>query len=370
MASRYIGLISGTSMDAIDAVLADLRCMPPELVATHVHPFADSVREDLNAVVAGPCDDPHLVWRLDRQLGELFAEAARALLRETGTSADEIRAIGSHGQTVAHFPTEAWPYTVQLGDPSVIAERTGITTVADFRRRDMAAGGQGAPLAPAFHRAALTSHEIPRAVVNIGGIANITALPPDQRGEVIGFDSGPGNTLMDLWAGEHLGTRIDTDGRWAAGGRLEPTLLSSLEADPYFAAPPPKSTGREYFHLGWLREHLEHLEPAPRARDVQRALCELTANTIARAIEAHANDSREVFVCGGGTHNATLMAALSEKLRPRPVRSTAELGLDPDWVEAIAFAWLAHQALEGKPGNLPSVTGARHAVVLGAIYPA
>ena len=364
----YIGLMSGTSMDGVDAALVDIGEKACSLAAARAHPMPRAVRDDLSRLIGAPHPDAHLVWQLDQRVGGLFAEAATLLIDQAGTCANEVLAIGSHGQTIAHHPGAPRPYTVQIGDPNVIAERTGITTVADFRRRDVAAGGEGAPLACAFHRAAMSRPDRERSVVNIGGIANITVLP--ASGEVTGFDSGPGNTLMDGWAERHLGTAMDRDGAWARTGAVDETLLARLRSDPYFSKPPPKSTGREHFNMNWLERHL-HAEGRPLApRDVQSTLCALSATTIARGVLDFARSSTEVLVCGGGAHNPLLMEALRDRLSPRTVETTTLAGIGPDWVEAAAFAWLARQTLAGMPGNLPGVTGARRPVVLGAIHPA
>ena len=336
--SLYIGLISGTSMDAVDSVLVSHDADRPELIASHAH---------------------------------LFADAVTRLLQDAAIGAGEVIAIGSHGQTVYHGPNDKPPITVQLGDPNVIAERTGITTVADFRRRDMAAGGQGAPLVPAFHRAVMQKSGSPRAIVNIGGIANLTVLPGNPEEEVLGFDTGPGNTLMDLWCRRHRDAPLDRDGAWARGGKPVPALLRLLLEDPYFAAAPPKSTGREYFNLDWLDAAIEKSSSKEvDAQDVQHTICELTAKTIVEATRKYAPETREIFVCGGGAHNAALMRALAAVAGNISVNSTAAAGFDPKWVEAVAFSWFAKQTLEGNPSNLPSVTGARHPVILGGIYKA
>jgi anhydro-N-acetylmuramic acid kinase len=289
-------------------------------------------------------------------------------LVRSGLRAGEIRALGSHGQTVRHHPAGAYPFTSQLGNPAVIAELTRITTVADFRARDVAAGGQGAPLAPGFHAAQFRSPAVDRVILNLGGIANITYLPSAGAQPVIGFDTGPGNTLIDQWTYRHRQQRFDRDGAWAATGRVSGALLERLLADPYFAMAPPKSTGREHFHLDWLQGHLAALGQVLAAQDVQATLLELTARSVARALTGFVPGVRELYVCGGGSHNRALMAALSERLPEMTLHTTEELGIHPDWVEAVAFAWLAHQTLEGLPGNLPSVTGARRPVILGAIY--
>ncbi len=366
--SLYIGLISGTSIDGVDAALLDIEDGAFSLAATRVHPFPPSLRDDLTEFITAGHPRARLVWQLDQQVGELLAEAALALVDDAGVRAEEIRAIGSHGQTIAHHPRAQHPHSVQIGDPNVIAERTRITTIADFRRRDVAAGGEGAPLACGFHLAAMALPGAERSVVNIGGIANISVLR--AGGEVTGFDSGPGNTLMDGWTALHLGARMDRDGAWASRGSVDEALLARLCRDPYFSMPPPKSTGREYFNIRWLKQHLRADARPLAPEDVQSTLCELSAVTIGRGIEEFAKESTDVLVCGGGASNPALMATLRRRLAPKVVESTAAIGIDPDWVEAAAFAWLAHQTLGGLPGNLPSVTGARRAVVLGAIHPA
>lgn len=372
----YLGLMSGTSADAIDAAL--IRLAPAdergiELVAVHKHPLPPEIRRRIQALTrpGAASDALEEAGALDTLLGELFAEAALALLAKAKRRPEEVRAIGSHGQTLRHRPDGSAPFTLQIANPAVIAERTGITTVADFRRRDLAAGGQGAPLVPAFHRHVFHVPGRARAILNIGGIANLTYLPAEPQDAVRGFDTGPGNTLLDQWIQRHRGEDYDRNGQWAAGGRVVPALLEALLADPYFARPPPKSTGREYFHLGWLERHLGAIASfAPAAQDVQATLLQLTARSAARALREFLPPVEELYVCGGGAHNSALIAALAEELAGIPVQTTDALGLAPDWVEAAAFAWLAHQTLEGRPGNLPSVTGARREVVLGGIYKA
>ena len=355
-------------MDGVDAALIDIEDNAFSLAATRAHPFPPTLRNDLARLVTARYPSASLAWRLDERTGELFAEAALALLGDAGKSSGEIRAIGSHGQTIAHHPRGPHPHTIQIGNPNIIAERTRITTVADFRRRDLAAGGEGAPLACGFHLAALSLPDAERSVVNVGGIANISVLP--AQGDVTGFDSGPGNTLMDLWTKRHLGAGMDRDGAWAGQGRTDETLLARLCSDPYFSKPPPKSTGREYFNMQWLERHLRDEARVLAPEDVQSTLCELSAATVARGIEKFATASNEILVCGGGARNPSLMAALRRRLGPRTVETTNAAGIDPDWVEAAAFGWLARQTLHGLPGNLPSVTGARHPAVLGAIHPA
>ena len=358
-------------MDSVDAVLVSHGAATPKLIASRAHPIPQALTARLHALVSEGLPSGPEVWHLDAQLGTLFADAVAQLLVHADVAATEVVAIGSHGQTVYHGPKDQPPVTVQLGDPNVIVEHTGITTVADFRRRDMAAGGQGAPLVPAFHRAVLQKSGTPRAVVNIGGIANVTVLPGNFDADIVGFDTGPGNTLMDMWCRRHRLAPMDRNGEWAGGGKLMNELLAALLDDPFFDAPPPKSTGREYFNLEWVDAALKRTRAvAADARDVQRTLCELTATTIVQAIRKHAADTREIMVCGGGAHNAALMQTLAIHAGDLSVESTIAAGFDPDWIEAIAFSWFAKQTLEGLPSNLPSVTGARRPVILGGIYKA
>jgi anhydro-N-acetylmuramic acid kinase len=364
----YVGLISGTSMDAIDAALVEIdgaRCVVQHARAV---PYAPTLREQLFRLISRPVGvNLDEVGALDTAVGEAFAAAALQLLREANVHGAQITAIGSHGQTLRHQPGGAHPFTWQIGNPDIIAERTGITTVADFRRRDVAAGGEGAPLAPALHQAVLGSATEARAVINIGGIGNITWLPPDAT--PIGFDTGPGNCLMDGWSERHRGIAFDRDGEWAASGRVDPSLLQSLLSEPFFSKPPPKSTGRELFNMGWLDTHLGALKPEPSPADVQSTLCELTARSIATACQQLGHVQR-ALLCGGGAHNRELRRRLEAHLTATVIATTAAFNLDPDFVEAAAFAWLASRTLAGLPGNLPSVTGARHRVVLGSIHPA
>jgi len=302
-------------------------------------------------------------------LGKLFAEAANALIEKSGIPRREIRAIGSHGQTIRHRPQAKHPFTLQLGNPSMIAEQTGLTTVADFRARDMASGGQGAPMVSGFHQLMFRSQHVDRVILNIGGIANITALPKDLAKPVLGFDTGPGNTLLDQWIHQHQNCAHDTAGHWAASGKVSTALLNSLLSDPYFKKPPPKSTGREDFNLEWLESHVNAQNKKMAAEDVQATLVQLTVRTIVQAIRDFLPQTQEVYVCGGGAHNNALMKQLAESLSGIPVSTTETLGMPPDWIEAAAFAWLAHQAMERQSGNVPSVTGAKRAVVLGGIFP-
>ncbi len=354
-------------MDAVDAALVRFASgQRPRLVAAEAVP----VPADLVARTRRALREPvpvHEIGALDAAWGERFAEAALRLLRQARIDPTRVRAIGSHGQTLWHAPHARPPFTWQIGDPTRIVQATGITTVADFRRRDIAAGGQGAPLVPAFHRALFQTPTHDRVVLNVGGIANVTLLP--ASGVVSGFDTGPGNTLLDAWARRHLRRPYDEGGRWAASGQIHPRLLERLLGEPYFAQDPPKSTGPERFHLDWLDSALEGLQRPPSAVDVQATLVELTATTVARAITTQLPGTCEILVCGGGAFNPYLMQRLTHHLPGRQVRTTTELGVPAEWVEAMAFAWLAREALAARPGNVPAVTGAAAPVVLGAIYP-
>lgn len=293
-----------------------------------------------------------------------FAAAINQFLQVYNIAPAQIEAIGSHGQNIYHHPHPPYPFTLQIGDPNTIAALTGITTVADFRRKDLAYGGQGAPLVPAFHAEIFRHPHKNRVIVNIGGIANITVLPADPTQPVIGFDTGPGNALLDSWIAKHLEQTHDHDGKWAAQGQYSETLLNALLSDPYFFHPSPKSTGREYFNLNWLKNFLPF---TAKPVDIQATLVELTARSIIDAINKHMLEG-EIFVCGGGAHNAFLMQRLGSLAKNYTVSSTQTLHISPDWIEAMAFAWLAKQTLEKKPGNMPQVTGARQTAILGGIY--
>lgn len=359
----YIGLMTGTSLDGIDCVLVDFANERPQLLASQLAPFDPALRDELLALQAPGDNELHRVMLAGNALADAFAEAVKAVMQQGGVNAQQIAAIGMHGQTLRHRPELA--YTVQIGNAARLAERTGVAVVSDFRSRDVAAGGQGAPLVPAFHTG-LFGHAVHRVIVNIGGITNITTLPPD--GPVLGWDTGPGNVLMDGWIACHRSEHYDADGAWAATGKVDDALLATMLGEPYFAAPPPKSTGRDLFRPVWLDAMLAGHARAP--VDVQATLLALTAHTIADQIERHAQAAAEIYICGGGTRNGALMAQLAQRLSPRQVCTTEALGLHPDWVEAVAFAWLARRCLQGQPGNLPAVTGAAGLRVLGAIYPA
>ncbi|MDR1075419.1 MAG: anhydro-N-acetylmuramic acid kinase [Xanthomonadaceae bacterium] len=364
--SLYLGIISGTSADGIDVAL--IQTEPAiRLLAGHTYPWDDRLRAQLLCLGQGHDDiqSLDLLGQLDAQVGLAFADAALQLLDDANIAPSRVHAIGSHGQTLRHRPAADPPFSMQIGDGSRIAEHTGITTVTDFRRRDIAAGGHGAPLVPAFHRAMLHSPDESRAVLNLGGIANLTLLP--RTGPVRGFDTGPANALLDAWCQRHTGMAFDRGGVLATRGKIDHELLERLLADPWFRQPPPKSTGREMFHLDWLRPRLGGTEPV---EDVQATLAELTAMTVTDQLRMQQPDTERVLVCGGGVHNPLLMQRLSSYLPDVASESTARYGLDPDFVEAMAFAWLARETLAGRPGNLPAVTGAEGLRILGAIHPA
>lgn len=370
MPEYFIGLMSGTSMDAIDAVLVDMAGDVPAHIADFTLPLPAEVRRSLRSI-DGHDNSLNAIGTLDVMLGKLFADAVNGLLQQSGIVASNIVAIGSHGQTIHHHPHGEHPFTLQIADPSVIAERTGITTVADFRRRDIAAGGQGAPLVPAFHARVFRSAEVHRGIINIGGIANLTVLPADQQQPVIGFDTGPGNGMLDAWANRHLDKPMDKDGAWAAGGTVDNELLELLLTDGYFGSSPPKSTGFEYFNIDWLDAVLKTFVRPVEPQDVQTTLTALTARTIADAMQHWAPRTSQLFLCGGGTYNLYLGECLQAELGDKcELLTTSTLGVGPQWVEATGFAWLAQQTLAGKPGNLPDVTGANRPVVLGGIYQA
>ncbi|MBM3340778.1 MAG: anhydro-N-acetylmuramic acid kinase [Betaproteobacteria bacterium] len=358
----YVGLMSGTSLDGIDAVVASFDG-GARLLESHYQPFDAELRAELFALQAPGDDEIHRASLAANRLARAYAAAVQTVLAKASLRASDIAAIGCHGQTVRHRPDAG--YTTQLGNAALLAEMTGITVVNDFRSRDIAAGGQGAPLVPAFHRELFASRDEHRVIVNIGGIANITDLP--AAGPVTGFDCGPGNALMDEWVSTNLGHAFDRDGAWAATGLVLPEILNHLILNDFFEIPPPKSTGREVFHLGWVKQALRGGE---RAQDVQATLLELTAQGIAQAITRHCAPAQALFICGGGAHNRALMTRLAALLPRQRVADTGVLGLHVDWVEAVAFAWLARQTLLAAPGNLPAVTGAAGQRVLGAIYPA
>lgn len=364
--NRYIGLMSGTSLDSIDAVLVEFE--PKfQLLCTHNHPLPENLRQEILALTQ-PGDNEIERWAaLDLSLADLFAEASLALLAKASVPTHKITAIGSHGQTLRHLPQLGT--SLQAGDPNRLAEQTGIAVVADFRRRDLAAQGQGAPLVPAFHQALFHALNEDRVVINIGGMANLTWLPKDLTHTVIGFDTGPGNVLLDAWIQHQRQLKFDANGAWAASGQVQSRLLQQLLSHPYFQRQGPRSTGREVFHLQALLDELEAFSAPIRAEDVQATLTEFTALSIHQALQPLTRQAYGVYLCGGGSHNTYLKQRLNFWLQ-QPIQTTAALGLDPDWVEACAFAWLAERRIQHLSGNLPSVTGAKGPRCLGGIYSA
>jgi anhydro-N-acetylmuramic acid kinase len=378
MRNYFIGLMSGTSLDGADGVLVDFSGDTLRVVAAATEPFSASFRTELLALNSPTHNELHRAARAGTQLAAVYARVVHQLLALAagqGISATQIEAIGAHGQTVRHLPERTSDeasgagYTIQLNNPSLLAELTGIAVVADFRSRDVAAGGQGAPLVPAFHQSVFGRTDAMVTVLNLGGIANLSVLPADRKTDILGFDCGPGNALMDAWCQQHTGQPFDAGGAWAASGKLLPALLASLLNEPYFAAPPPKSTGRDLFSLDWLAGKLAHFS-AERPQDIQNTLAELTASACISSVNSYGKDSAELVVCGGGAFNTHLMQRLQVGLPLVQVRSSDALGLPALQVEAAAFAWLARQAVNRQPGNLASVTGAAGPRVLGAIYPA
>jgi anhydro-N-acetylmuramic acid kinase len=364
MRQLYIGLMSGTSLDGIDAVLVFLDgIQPPTLLAQNYLPFNNDIKNELLALHTPSSGELHRAQLMGNVLARLYATSIERLLNQVQLTSAQISAIGCHGQTIRHCPEHG--YTVQLGNAALLAELTGITVINDFRSRDIAAGGQGAPLVPAFHHHLLRNDTIHRVIVNIGGISNLTNLAPHAI--TSGFDCGPGNLLMDAWCFQHLSEPYDKDGKWSTTGSVLPNVLTRMLKEPYFALPAPKSTGRDLFNMAWLTSHLEGDE---RGEDVQATLLELTAVTIAQAIQKDCLGAAEVYVCGGGAHNRSLMTRLAALLPHCVLGTTDQLNVNGDYLEAIAFAWLAAQTLAKIPANLPHVTGASHACILGAVYPA
>lgn len=363
----YIGLMSGTSMDAIDAALVDFSNGQLSLVDYQQFPIDEGTRQAVRAINSS--SSLLEITRLDVIMADCFTNAVKQLLSSNGLSPSAITAIGSHGQTILHLPNAPYPRTLQIGDPARIAIHTGITTIADFRRGDIAAGGQGAPLAPAFHVDQFSPVKNDLVVLNLGGMANVTVIPDNPEQSALGFDTGPGNALMDGWCQKHLHEDFDGDGSWASAGSCNMELLGVLLDTDYFDRFPPKSTGKDEFNLHWLGQKLAQIESQPAAQDIQATLLELTATTITAGIKQHAPGCAEILLCGGGIHNVALIKRLHELMPAMQIESTASRGIDPDAMEAIAFAWLAKQRLELLPGNLPAVTGASRPVLLGAVYP-
>jgi anhydro-N-acetylmuramic acid kinase len=367
--------MSGTSLDGVDGVLVDFAVRGSEPLHVLAHrqlEFAADQRAELLDLNRSGDDEIHRVALAGNRLAQSYAEVVASLLASAGLTSDQVAAVGCHGQTVRHRPGEfdGVGYTVQVNAPALLAERSGIDVIADFRSRDVAAGGQGAPLVPGFHRALFWRPGEPTAVLNLGGIANLSAI--DANGSTVGFDCGPANALLDAWCAAVLGQRFDRDGAWAASGKVDVALLDALLAEPYFQLPPPKSTGRDLFNAQWLEACLAATGTQTRlpAEDVQATLAELTVRTAADAVRRHAPAAKELVVCGGGAFNRDLMSRLGGRLAPMAVGSSADHGLPPEQVEACAFAWLARAFVGGEPGNLPAVTGARGPRILGALYPA
>lgn len=364
----YIGVMSGTSLDGIDTALVDIKGDKTTLLAHDDFPLPTSIKQDLLSISLGQSTDLVKIGSLDYSLGHLYADAILQLLNKANVKPCEVVAIGNHGQTVYHQPEGTTPFTMQLGDANIISTRTQITTVADFRRKDMALGGQGAPLVPAFHKTLFEPSHNSVVVLNIGGIANITVLKPDTP--VVGYDTGPGNILLDAWIFKQKGQPYDKDGEFSHSGNVIPSLLQQLLKEDYFTKTAPKSTGRELFNLHWLKQQLSHSGHQYRPEDIQATLLELTAKTITDEVKQHAQGTTpELLICGGGGKNPALVKRLTELLPNWRVGSTDMRGVNGDYMEAIAFAWLAYRRIKGLPSNLPEVTGARKAASLGVIYP-
>jgi anhydro-N-acetylmuramic acid kinase len=363
----YVGAITGTSVDGLDLALLEAS-EPPAILAGRTVPIPPTLVRLLKGLGSGEFTGLDQLGEADHRLGALIGHAIVDFLRDLSLPPDRIAGIGSHGQTVRHRPDGAAPFSLQIGDPNLIAEITAIDTVADFRRRDIAAGGQGAPLVPPFHDALFRTSAEDRTVLNIGGIANISHLPSDTAAHISGFDTGPGNALIDAWAERHLGTPYDHDGAWARSGAVDHELLTRLLTDPYFEARPPKSTGKELFNLAWLSA-LDHEISRRRPEDVQATLAELTALTVHQAIHRWAPATATVIVCGGGRLNRHLMERLGARLTNISTMPTESFNYNGDWIEAAAFAWLAHRTLNDQNGSDRAVTGARASRVLGAYYP-
>lgn len=362
----YLGLMSGTSLDGVDAAIVDFS--NSRTVALHclTEPYPESISGRIRTLTRTSSVIIDELCGLDVELAEYYVNVVHKILAEAAIPADHIRAIGSHGQTIHHSPERKPRFTLQIGDPNTLVAGTGITTVADFRRRDMALGGQGAPLAPAFHQSIFHSTDKDRAIINIGGIANITYLPADTGAATIGFDTGPGNTFLDYWINLHLQQKFDDSGTWAARGNIDTNLLQEMiSGEPFFLQRPPKSTGTEYFGPKWLDKFaMQQQNP----ENIQATLLELTARSIAMGIGQLEQLPQECYICGGGAHNQALIERLKNLLPDTTLQTTAALGVNPDYVEAIAFAWLARQTIQGLPGNLPSVTQANSPTILGGVF--
>ena len=364
----YIGLMSGTSLDGVDVAIVDFDQFPPQILHCQSQPYPQSLHDALRELCQAQSTSLDTLYTLDAQLGEHYAVEVSSALEAAGIGRDSVIALGCHGQTIRHSPDSAVPYTAQIGDPNRLAARSGITTVADFRRKDIACGGQAAPLAPAFHQFLFRSDSENRVVINIGGIANLTYLAADPATPVLGFDTGPGNTLLDFWIRQHRRLDYDDAGNWARSGRcIDDLLRRMLTGEPYFVLSAPKSTGTEYFNPNWLASFVDDKHAA---EDVQATLVELTAITLAEAIGGLPQAPANCYVCGGGSHNLYLLERIATALPDCTIQTTAALGLDPDYVEASAFAWLARERIRQRFGNIPDVTHARRATILGGVYAA
>lgn len=360
--------MSGTSLDGVDVAAVDFTGSKPQLIAADTIAFPLALRQEIQQLIDEQQTSFVALGQLDMRLGQLYAESVNRLLDDNDLNRADFSAIGCHGQTICHAPDLSPAFSMQIGNANVIAENTGLTVINDFRQRDIVLHGQGAPLVPAFHQALFHDPGEHRVIVNIGGIANITILPADNESPVMGFDVGPGNTLMDCWIHLQKGCDYDRDGKFASQGMVNEALLSNLLNDPYFQQAPPKSTGREYFHYAWLEQHLKTIPETIHATDVQATLSTLTSKLIADAVRQHAPQTQVIYICGGGAHNPVLMNDIRQQTTHCRVDTTESLGLSPDWVEACAFAWLAQQTLNKKPGNLPSVTGAEKPTILGSVH--
>jgi anhydro-N-acetylmuramic acid kinase len=363
----YIGALSGTSMDGVSVALVDFSGATPDILGALCQAYPADLLAELKSLCLPGVDELNRVGEADRYVAEVFSEAIHTLLQSVNIAPHQVKAIGSHGQNIRHHPNAARPFSWQIGDPNTLAARTGITTVADFRRRDIALGGQGAPLTPVFHQALLRVASEDRIVLNLGGIANVSVLPAESTQGVEGFDTGPGNGLLDAWIYNHQGCEYDAGGQWAASGCVHEPLLQQLLGDAYFHLPTPKSTGKEYFNLGWLQNYLQLFQGAIAPEDVQATLVELTARVCANAIRGTGLKGT-LIICGGGAYNPVLVERIRVHCQPWRVTTSEEFGVAPEWVEAVAFAWFARETLAGRALDLSAITGAKRAVLLGGVY--
>ena len=367
MSELYIGLMSGTSVDAIDAVLMDFAKSNTYVVASYSQNISSQLRSEINSLIAMR-QHPKDYEKIDAQFAQASCEAITQLLKLASIDANHISAIGSHGQTVFHDPKGIPPVSIQIGNPQYIANTMQIPIVGNLRQADIDAGGEGAPLACAYHAEVLQNDGEERVIINLGGIANITKLPSEKKQPIIGFDTGPASTLMDAWTKQHLNQPYDVNGEWAQSGKVNTALLESMLQDSYFSALPPKSTGREHFNLEWLQYHLDAHSTSTSPEDIQATLLALTTYSVADSIEAWCPQCKKILLCGGGSENKFLVKQLERILEKKTIQKTDDYGIPTTWMEAMAFAWLAKRHVEKKPGNIPSVTGADKAVILGMLY--